>query len=91
MFHLQGGLPSGPMGMDYNMHGPGGPLSNKPASNNDWPPGGFFMDGPGMKQSGPLPPPSNGNGPRSVKAGGGSIPSPVTPLTPGSSCGAPHR
>jgi len=76
--------------MEYNMHGSGGPLSNKGPSNNDWSPGGFFMDGHGMKQSGPLPPPSNGNGPRSVKAGG-SIPSPATPLTPGSSSGAAHR
>lgn len=76
-----------------------GPPNNKPPPGGDWnsPPSGFFMDGhQGMKQSGPgsLPPPGMGpagNGPRSVKTGGGSIPSPATPLTPGSSCGAPHR
>lgn len=80
--------------MDYNMPGPGG----KPPG-NDWssPPGGFFMDGqqPGLKPPGPgpLPPPGmgpQGNG-RPGKGGGGSIPSPATPLTPSSSCGGPPR
>lgn len=71
------------------MHGP-----NNKMPPNDWqgPGGGYFPDGqPGMKPQGP--PPGgvgpNGTGPRK---GGGSIPSPVTPLTPGSTCGgAPHR
>jgi len=78
------------MGPDF-MSGPGGPPSNKPPEWNSS--GGFFMDGQPMgKSGGPLPPPGvgpQGNGPRSNK--GGSVPSPATPLTPGSSCGAPHK
>lgn len=74
---------------DYNnMQGPGKPPGN------DWssPPGGFFMDGPPgsqqLKPPGPLPP--HGMGPQGngrPGKGGGSIPSPATPLTPSSSCG----
>lgn len=90
--------PGGPgMGMDSWPGGPGnGPPNNKPP--NEWSPSNsnFFMDGQQPQQG--LKPPNGppgvgpqGNGPRSSKQGGGSIPSPATPLTPGSSCGGPHR
>lgn len=68
---------------------PGGPTTPI-----DWP-GGFngpnncYMDGQGPP--GGLKPPTGPPGNGRSKAGGGSIPSPATPLTPGSSCGAPHR
>ena len=90
------------MGMDYNMPGQGGPPNgpNNKGNGNEWSSNSnnFYMDGPphGMKP-GSLPPPPPGmgpagaNGPRSNKVGGGSIPSPATPLTPGSSCGGHHR
>lgn len=76
--------------MDYNNMGPGGPSGKHPGG-GEWncPPGGFFMDGPqgqpGLKPG--MGPQGNGR----PGKGGGSIPSPATPLTPSSSCGGPPR
>ncbi|CAG7825261.1 unnamed protein product [Allacma fusca] len=93
-YDMPGGPP--PMGMDYNMPGQGGPNGPNNKGGNDWSSSSsnFFMDGQPVMKPG-LPPPNvgppSGNGPRSNKVGGGSIPSPATPLTPGSSCGGHHR